>query len=272
MSKWLAGRVVGQKHWTDRLLSLQVTAPLGLFQAGQFVKLALDVGGERVARPYSFVNPPGSEPLEFYYNIVARGDVSPAGLAAKAGWVLDMMSGRLRGLGASWDSASVTQVYTVHVAPGIAGFLVMSEVPEAENLWLVATGAGLAPFLSILRTEAPWERFRRVVLVHATRTADEQVYGDLLAAIAGARGERFRRVAFVSRERAPGALAGRIPAAIGDGRLERAAGTELSAARSHAMLCGNPQMVTDVTAALAARGMRKHRRRAPGHITVETYW
>jgi len=247
MSKWLAGRVVGQKHWTDRLLSLQVTAPLGLFQAGQFVKLALHVGGERVARPYSFVNPPGSEPLEFYYNIVAGGPLSPHLAALRAG-------------------------DTVHVAPGIAGFLVMSEVPEAENLWLVATGAGLAPFLSILRTEAPWERFRRVVLVHATRTADEQVYGDLLAAIAGARGERFRRVAFVSRERAPGALEGRIPAAIGDGRLERAAGTELSAARSHAMLCGNPQMVTDVTAALAARGMRKHRRRAPGHITVETYW
>jgi ferredoxin--NADP+ reductase len=247
MSKWLEGRVVGQKHWTDRLLSLQVAVPLGPFQAGQFVKLALDVGAERVARPYSFVNPPGSEPHEFYYNIVAEGPLSPRLAALRPG-------------------------DTVQVATGIAGFLVLSEVPDAENLWLVATGTGLAPFLSILRTETPWERFRRVVLVHATRTADEQVYAELLAAIGAERGERFRKVAFVSRERAPGALAGRIPAAIGDGRLERAAGTELSAARSHAMLCGNPQMVTDVTAALGARGMRKHRRRAPGHITVETYW
>ena len=160
----------------------------------------------------------------------------------------------------------------MYVAPGIAGFLVLSEVPDAENLWLIATGTGLAPFLSILRTEAPWERFRRVVLVHATRTADEQVYGELLAGVARARGERLQRVAFVSREKAPGALEGRIPAAIGDGRLERAAAAELSAARSQVMLCGNPAMVTDVTAALVARGMRKHRRRAPGHITVETYW
>jgi ferredoxin--NADP+ reductase len=247
MSKWLEGRVVGQKHWTGRLLSLRVAAPLGPFQAGQFVKLALDVGGERVARPYSFVNPPGSEPHEFYYNIVAGGPLTP----------------RL---------AALTAGDTVYVAPGIAGFLVLSEVPDAENLWLLATGTGLAPFLSILRTEEPWKRFRRVVLVHATRTADEQVYGELLAGIAGQRGERFCRIAFVSRERAPGALEGRIPAAIADGRLERAAGTELSAARSQAMLCGNPQMVAEVTAALAARGMRKHRRRAPGHITVETYW
>ena len=77
MSKWLEGRVVGQKHWTDRLLSLQVAAPLGPYQAGQFVKLALDIGGERIARPYSFVNPPGSEPHEFYYNIVAEGPLTP---------------------------------------------------------------------------------------------------------------------------------------------------------------------------------------------------
>jgi ferredoxin--NADP+ reductase len=149
---------------------------------------------------------------------------------------------------------------------------VLAEVPEAENLWLIATGTGLGPFLSILRTEAPWKRFTRVTLVHATRTAAEQSYRELLEAVGAARGEQFRRVAFVSREKAPATLEGRVPAAIGDGRLERAAGTELSAERSHAMLCGNPAMVTDVTAALAGRGMRKHRRRAPGHITVETYW
>jgi ferredoxin--NADP+ reductase len=111
-----------------------------------------------------------------------------------------------------------------------------------------------------------------VVLVHATRLAADQAYRDLIAGIAGRRGERFAFVPFVSREAAPGALAGRVPAAIRDARLERAAGTELSAARSHVMLCGNPAMVQDVTAALGERGMRKHRRRAPGHITVETYW
>jgi len=247
VSAWLEGRVAGQTRWTERLFSLRVAAPLGAFQAGQFVKLALDVGGERVARPYSLVNPPGSEPLEFYYNVVAAGPLSPRLAALQAG-------------------------DTVAVAANPAGFLVLAEVPEAENLWLIATGTGLGPFISILRTEEPWRRFRQVVLVHATRTAAEQAYGDVLAAVAAARDGQFRRIAFVSRERSPGALEGRVPAALRDGRLERAAGTELSAAGSHAMLCGNPEMVTDVTAALAERGMRKHRRRAPGHISVETYW
>jgi ferredoxin--NADP+ reductase len=247
MSTWLEGRVVGQKRWTDRLCSLQVAAPLGRFEAGQFVKLALDIGAERIARPYSLVNPPGGDPLEFYYNVVQAGPLSP----------------RL---------AVLAEGDAVYVAPNPAGFLVLAEVPEAGNLWLIATGTGLGPFLSILRTEAPWQRFRQVILVHATRTAGEQAYGELLAAVAAARGAQFRRVAFVSREEAPGALGGRVPAAIRDGRLERAAQAELSAERSHAMLCGNPEMVTDVTAALAERGMRKHRRRAPGHISVETYW
>jgi ferredoxin/flavodoxin---NADP+ reductase len=247
MSKWLEGRVVGQTRWTGRLCSLQVRAPLGPFEAGQFTKLALEVGGERIARPYSLVNPPGAEPLEFYYNVVQDGPLSP----------------RLAALGAG-DA--------VHVAPNPAGFLVLREVPEAENLWLISTGTGLGPFLSILRTEAPWQRFAKVLLVHAVRSAADQAYRDMIAGIARARGAQFEFVSFVSREAVEGALAGRVTEAIRDGRLERAARAELSAARSHVMLCGNPAMVSDVTAALEERAMRKHRRRAPGHITVETYW
>ena len=85
-------------------------------------------------------------------------------------------------------------------------------------------------------------------------------------------GPQFRYVTFVSREPHAAALSGRIPAAIRDGRLEAAAGVALDAASSHVMLCGNPQMLKDAAAALAERGMRKHRRRNPGHITVESFW
>ncbi|MDH4175544.1 MAG: ferredoxin--NADP reductase, partial [Betaproteobacteria bacterium] len=175
MSKWLEGRVVGQIRWTDRLCSLQVRAPLGPFAAGQFTKLALDIGGERVARPYSLVNAPGAEPLEFYYNVVPAGPLSPRLAALEAG-------------------------DTVHVAPNPAGFLVLREVPDAENLWLIATGTGLGPFLSILRTDAPWARFARVTLVHATRTAADQAYRETIGGIGRARGARFGFIPFVSRE------------------------------------------------------------------------
>jgi ferredoxin--NADP+ reductase len=84
--------------------------------------------------------------------------------------------------------------------------------------------------------------------------------------------QQFRYVSFVSREPAEGSLEGRIPAALGDGRLERAAGLQLRPENSHVMLCGNPDMLKDAQAALAGRGLRKHRRRAPGHLTVESFW
>jgi ferredoxin/flavodoxin---NADP+ reductase len=239
--KWLTGTVVENRQWTESLFSLRVEGVPLSFQAGQFVRIALDIDGERVARAFSFVNPPQDPVLEFYGVIVPEGPLSP----------------RLARLGAG-DA--------LYVAPNPAGFLVLSEVPDAETLWLISTGTGLAPFLSILRTESPWQRFRNVVLVHAVRHARELTYQELIRATPA------RYVTFVSREPASASLAGRIPAAIADGRLEQAAGIKLAPEASQVMLCGNPQMLKDATAALVARGLRKHRRRAPGHITVESFW
>ena len=242
---WLNGKVVETRHWTETLFSLRVEAPSLPFQAGQFVRIALDVEGERVARAFSFVNPPEDATLEFYGVIVPGGPLSPRLARLRAGDPL-------------------------HIASNPAGFLVLSEVPDARTLWLLSTGTGLAPFLSILRTEAPWGRFRDVVLVHAVRHARELVYRDMIARLQTER--RLRYVSFVSREAAPGALAGRIPAAVKDGRLEAAAGVPLSAQTSQVLLCGNPDMLKDMNAVLGERGMRKHRRRAPGQITTESFW
>lgn len=250
-AKWIEGTVAGQTRWTDRLLSLRVElgadAPMRSFEAGQFAKLALDVDGERIARPYSFVNAPGSVPMEFYYAVVPQGPLSP----------------RL---------AQLTAGQRIFLAPNPAGFLALSEVPAAEDLWLISTGTGIGPFLSIARTERPWQRFARVLLVHAVREAAELVYRDVVAGIARTHAEQFTYVPVVSRSSAEGVLHGRIPALLRDGALEARAGCELSAARSQVMLCGNPGMVKDTTTALLERGMKKHRRRDPGQITVENYW
>ena len=246
MAKWHEGTVVENRHWTQALYSLRVTGPALSFHAGQFVRIALDVGGERVARPFSFVNPPDDPTLEFYGVIVPAGPLSPRLALLQPGDAL-------------------------FYADNPSGFLVLAEVPPAEELWLVSTGTGLAPFLSILRTEAPWQTYRRVILVHAVRRAAELVYRDVIDATLRRRGAQFGYVTFVSRELHAGSLAGRIPAAIRDGRLEAAAGA-FAPERSQFMLCGNPDMVKDVTAALAERGLRRHRRRSPGQITVETFW
>ena len=142
-----------------------------------------------LGRPYSFVNAPGSAPHEFYFVIVAGGPLSPRLAALAPGepvWLL--------------RSAN--------------GFFCVGEVPDADVLWCLATGTGLGPFLSILRTPEPWAKFGRIVLVHAVRHANELAYRDVIGGIAAAHPGAFAHIPMVSREAHPGALGGRIPAAI----------------------------------------------------------
>jgi ferredoxin--NADP+ reductase len=251
MEKWVAARVAGKHRWTDRLYSLQIDAPEVTFVAGQFGRVALPApeGSTEpmLGRPYSFVNAPGTQPHEFYFITVPGGPLTPRLVTLEPGdpvWLLRNAN----------------------------GFFSVGEVPAADALWCLATGTGIGPFLSMLRTAETWEKFQRVVLVHAVRFAEELTYRDVIAAIATAHPGAFTYIPVVSREPHPGALPGRIPALIEDGRLEARAGVPLTADNAHAMLCGNPAMVDDVQAVLAARGMRRHRRREPGHVTVETYW
>jgi len=251
MSHWIEGKVTGKRQWSERLFSLQVDAPALTFVAGQFARLALPAppGSKEpmLGRPYSFVNAPDGAPHEFYFVTVPGGPLSP-------------------------QLATLSPGDPIWLLRNANGFFTINEVPAADVLWCLATGTGLGPFLSILRTPEPWTKFGRVVLVHAVRHAAELSYRDAITAIGNAHPGAFTHIPMVSRETHPGALGGRIPAAIVDGSLEFRAGAALGAENSHAMLCGNPAMVDDTQQALAARGMRRHRRREPGHVTVETYW
>lgn len=244
---WVEGKVVRKTRWTERLFSLQVDAPVEPYKAGQFTKLALDIDGERVSRPYSYVNPPQRRPLEFYFITVPDGPLSTRLERLDVGDAL-------------WVQARA------------AGMFVLDELPEARNLWLLSTGTALGVFLAILNTEQPWQRFENIVLVHGVRTGEELTYREAIAALNEQHPDQFRMISVVSREDVEGALRGRLTHAIEDGRLEDRAGAALSADTSQVMICGNSDMVRDTTALLEARGMQRNRRREPGHFTIEKYF
>lgn len=246
MTDWLEGKIIERKQWTDGLFSLRFEADIGTFKAGQFVRIGLDIDGERVGRPYSLVNAPHEPLLEIYFNVVMGGPLSP----------------RLANLGPG---------DTLWVSKGANGFLVLDEVPEARHLWLLATGTGIGPFLSILKTEAPWGRFDKVILGHSVGYASELAYRDTIDAVCSAHKGKLDYVQLVTRESALGALAQRIPSTIESGELEQRTGIKLAPESSHVMLCGNSAMITDVTEVLSKRAMQRHRRREPGHITTEKY-
>ena len=168
--------------------------------------------------------------------------------------------------------ATLTTGESVWLAPRANGFFSIAETADAESLWCLSTGTGIGPFLSMLRTGDPWKKFGRVVLVHSVRYAEELTYRDEIAGIERDASRSVRLRADGQPRRARHALAGRIPNAIDDGRLETRVGLSLTPENAHAMLCGNPAMVDDVQKVLASRGMRRHRRKEPGHITLETYW
>ncbi|AEY00730.1 ferredoxin--NADP reductase [Oceanimonas sp. GK1] len=245
MADWITGRVKARKTWSDNLFSLVVDAEVAPFKAGQFTKLALHTDDKKVARAYSYVNAPGQDP-EFYLITIPEGQLTP--------WLADLKIG---------DELLVQRT--------AAGFLTLDEVPPGRDLWLMATGTGVGPFVSMLAEGRCWEQFENIVLVHGVRFADELGYRRQIAALTEGRA-CFQYLPFVSREDTEGAQTGRITHAIADGSLEQKTGLAFTPEHSRVMLCGNPQMVHDTLAELKAKGLHKHLRRKPGQILMENYW
>lgn len=247
MAAWNEGRVISNYNWSERLYTLHIDADIEPYEAGQFARIGLEIDGEIVGRPYSLVNAPTTRPLEIYYIEVPEGPLTSRLVKLQEG-----------------DS--------ILIAPRANGFLILDEIPQGKHLWLMATGTGVGPFLAMLDTEKPWQRFEKVVLVYAVRTLSELSYQHRINEVLRKHPDHFVYIPFISREASQFAMPGRVSTAIIEGTLEQRAELKLSPEDSQIMLCGNPQMVEDTTNLLIERGLRKHRRKEPGHITVENYW
>ena len=245
--KWVQGEVVDVMHWTETLYSVKVSAPNVEFIAGQYTKVSLSINDQEVARPYSFVNSPNEDILEFYSVSVPNGPLSTAMQKLKEG-----------------DN--------INIGPKGNGFLILNEIPITENIWMLATGTAIGPYLSILKTKDSWTKFKKVVLVHAVRYEKELTYQDTIRDIKDQYGDRFIYISYVSREKTNTSLRGRIPKDIGNGVLEKEANIQMNPNNTHVMICGNPAMLKDTTVELKKIGLKKHRRSSPGHITTENYW
>ncbi|AMG30429.1 ferredoxin--NADP reductase [Grimontia hollisae] len=247
MATWIKAKVIENRRWNKDLFSLVLDADVDPFIAGQFTKLGLEIDGKIIQRAYSFVNPPNSKYLEIYATRVADGLLSPRLHALEAG-----------------ETALITKE--------ASGFFTLDEIPKGEDLWMLSTGTAIGPFLSILQQDEVWQRFRKVVLVHAVRFSADLSYQAEINGLKQKRSDQIIVQPFVSREPKAGALSGRITHALEDGLLERVVGLKLTAEKSQVMLCGNPQMVKDVRAILLDKGLEKNLRRKPGNITTEQYW
>ncbi len=245
--QWVSGTIEKRTVWAEGLFTLSVRCPgVAPFEPGQYLQLGLPLPEKHLHRPYSVASPHG-DVLEFFIVRVDEGELTP----------------RL------WNLNVGDQV---DVSAKATGSFSLSHVPDAPNLWLVATGTGLAPYIAMLRESLIWDRFPRISLIHGVRYADDLAYLDELASYRERFGDRFHFIPVVSRQEVEGAISGRITTAIDSGELEVKTGSKLSPIESVVMLCGNPQMLNDVEARMQERGMHKHKPTNPGHYVLERYW
>lgn len=247
MTDWVKGTVAEVTHWTSNLFSLKIQADISPFEAGQYTNLAMDIDGQRFSQPYSILSAPGKQPLEFFFYTQLEGDLS--------------------------RRLSQTRIGdTVWVDKAPAGTLTLANVPDTPTLCLMATGTGVAPFISMLQCEEVWQRFQTVVLVYATRVQQDFQYQALFDELKIRHPGRFALVPFISRETVNGAIRGHIPASLRSGELEQTLGQVLSPENSHIMLCGNPGMVKDAIRELEPRGFRQNTATQKGQLSYESYW
>lgn len=242
--KWSSARVTSRKLWDDGLFTF-VLDQAPTFLPGQFAMLALEINGEVVKRAYSIASAPGA-PLEFYVVRVEGGALTPG--------LFDLNPG--------------DHVLVWHK---IAGQFTVAADHHADVLWLIGTGTGIAPYISMLRDGALFETHKRVVLVHGSRTASQLAYREELEALTLT--HPFTYIPALTREDAPGALRGRLPDLLASGALEDAAGVRATSPGHRVMLCGNPEMVKSAMALYAERDMLLLTPRRPeGAVHIEKYW
>jgi ferredoxin--NADP+ reductase len=248
MAQWLDAKVVSRTDWNDHLFSLRFScADFPKFTAGQFTKVGVEQDEKIISRPYSLVSGPDDNEIEIIAVPVENGLLSPKLHALKVGDSLKIMS-------------------------PATGFLILDEVPKSRDLWLMATGTGVGPFLSILATEQVWQNYENIILVYGARYDDDLAYKKLIATWSEQYPDKFHFVPIVSREHQPNRLHGRIPTLLKTSLIQEQVGLDIHAAHSQVMLCGNPAMIEEATQTLIELGLSKHLRRSPGHISLERYW
>ncbi len=236
MSSLITERVLSVHHWNDSLFSFRTTRDPGLrFENGQFVMIGLDVNGKPLTRAYSIASPNYEEHLEFFSIKVPDGP----------------LTSRLQHLRPG-DPIVVSKKPT--------GTLVLHDLKPGKNLYLLATGTGLAPFLSVIQDPETYERFEKVVLVHGVRFVSELAYTDFITRELPQHeyfGDQVREqlVYYPTVTREPFRNTGRITHVIESGRLFADIGLPaLDPACDRVMSCGSQAMNKDCCDLLDGRG------------------
>ena len=236
MAAYDVEKVLTVHHWNESLFTFTCTRGSSLrFESGHFVMVGIVVDGKPLMRAYSIASAHYEEHLVFFSIKVPNGP----------------LTSRLQHLRVGDD---------VLVGRKPTGTLVLTDLLPGRFLYLFATGTGLAPFMSIIRDPATYERFEKVVLVHGVRKVDELAYAELIAHDLPRHdylGQQVKNqlVYYPTVTREPFRNQGRLPELIANGKLCSDIGfPQIDPASDRAMICGGPAMLKDMRAVLDTAG------------------
>lgn len=244
-------QVTSVEHWTDSLFSLRTTRSQGFrFDSGQFVMLGLEVSGRPLMRAYSIASPPYADELEFYSIKVQDGPLTSRLQSVKVG-------------------------DTVLVGRKPTGTLVLDGLRPGKRLYMLATGTGLAPFLSLAQDPEVYERFDKVIVTHTVREVADLSYRAFLSDSLPKHPDLGELVApkfvyYPSVTREPFRTPGRITDLVRSGRLFEDLGLPpFDPADDRLMLCGGPSVLAELKALLLERGYEEGSVAKPGDFVLE---
>jgi ferredoxin/flavodoxin---NADP+ reductase len=244
--------VIDVHHWNDSLFSFRTTRDPGFrFDSGQFVMIGLEVDGRPLMRAYSIASANYEEHLEFFSIKVPNGPLTSRLQHLKPG-----------------DPLIVSRKPT--------GTLVLNDLKPGKHLYLLGTGTGLAPFMSLVRDPETYDRYEKIVIAHGVRNVNDLAYKDYLETELPQHeylGELVREklIYYPTVTRESFRNQGRITDNIVDGAMSNAVGLPpLDPATDRVMMCGSPSMLDDTCALLDTRGFQvSPRTREPGDYVIE---
>lgn len=251
MTSLATERVTNVHHWNERLFSFKTSRDTGLrFENGHFVMIGLPVEGKPLLRAYSIVSANYDEELEFLSIKVPDGSLTSRLQHIRVG-----------------DEILVSRKPT--------GTLVADHLLPGRNLYLLGTGTGLAPFMSIVKDPEVYERFDKIVLCHGVRQRSELAYADFLTSELPNNeffGELVREklIYYPTVTREPFHRQGRLTDLLASGQLGEDIGLPaINPEHDRFMLCGSPSMLKDMGALLDERGFKESRNGYLGHYVIE---
>ncbi len=251
MGKTSQERVLDVHHWTDTLFSFRTTRdPAFRFRNGEFTMIGMEIDGRPLLRAYSVVSANYEDELEFFSIKVPDGPLTSRLQHLKAG-----------------DPILIGRKPT--------GTLVIDNLLPGRNLYLLGTGTGLAPFLSIIKDPETYERFEKVVLVHGCRQVSELAYGETIQETLPKDemiGDLVRAglVYYPTVTREPFRNRGRITDLIASAQLFNDLGLPaLDLATDRVMMCGSPAMLEELRLMLEGRDFVEGSHSTPGHFVIE---